>query len=83
MLLGLRCVISVLGAILGPASGFLSVELFGTPGSGSHVACALLVPPKALAEALVPKALVSDNNTISVVGGVMRATSITNREYVL
>ena len=56
MLLGLRCVISVLGAILGPASGFPSVELFDTLGSGSHVACALLVPPKALA----PKALVSN-----------------------
>ena len=58
MLVMLRCVISVLGAILGPASGFPSVELFGTPGSGSYVACASLVPPKALAEALAPKALV-------------------------
>ena len=58
MLHRLRYVISVLGAILGPASGFPVVELFGTPGSELHVACASLVPPKALAEALAPKALV-------------------------
>ena len=55
---GLRCVTSVFGAFFGLASGFLSVELFDTPGSGSHVACASLVPPKALKEALASKALV-------------------------